>query len=435
MIRLYDLPPAFLEEMSNEPFKGKYSDCGTDNAVYLLYCDFSTSQKWIKDSTQPKSFFSHYIKAIQLLKELTTYNSSYQFSIPTPQDQLNDLFANLTVNTNSFSVRSLNCTLKAANKLKTDKAKDKKINSFFHTLLVDYSDYLTKESKKFIEDLKKENSVIPITNNAPVFCGQYDVSSVIKIRDIPNDDTSVIRLLQKAATDHKRNGNWELAIECLRKSNQISDSCESPFIKLMPKEYFRIIKYMNMAGYENEAKEEEKHINAIHPELNDKRISNLPRILQCISRAKELQSDVVFITTDSTCPFCKHINKKKFSISGNDKRYPKLPQLLTEQGGFCNECIVGISIDYSDILNESFSEQSVDEKILDLAKRIKTILRKYQFQEEDTPSFTRIHIYDNSNRKLGIVKITKPDMKMTFKIPGNPTLNELNSPEDIKRFL
>lgn len=68
-------------------------------------------------------------------------------------------------------------------------------------------------------------------------------------------------------------------------------------------------------------------------------------------------------------------------------------------------------------------------------EQIKTILKDYRLQEEETPGFFRLHIYDTNNRKLGIVKITKPDMKITFKVPGNPSVTEVSNPEDIKNLL
>ena len=46
-----------------------------------------------------------------------------------------------------------------------------------------------------------------------------------------------------------------------------------------------------------------------------------------------------------------------------------------------------------------------------------------------------IFYYDNSNRKINKEKITKPDMKMTFKVPGNPVVYELTTADEIKRYL
>lgn len=66
---------------------------------------------------------------------------------------------------------------------------------------------------------------------------------------------------------------------------------------------------------------------------------------------------------------------------------------------------------------------------------VKINLKEYRLQEEDTPGFFRLHIYNSDNQKLGIVKILKPDMNIQFKIPGNPTMYEINSVEEIKNYL
>ena len=70
-----------------------------------------------------------------------------------------------------------------------------------------------------------------------------------------------------------------------------------------------------------------------------------------------------------------------------------------------------------------------------LPEQIRSTLKDYRLQEEDNPAFFRLHVYDTNNRKLGIVKITKPDMKITFKVPGNPNVTEISNPEEIKNLL
>jgi len=72
---------------------------------------------------------------------------------------------------------------------------------------------------------------------------------------------------------------------------------------------------------------------------------------------------------------------------------------------------------------------------LTLEEQVKDLLKDYRLQEEDTPGFFRLHIYNSSNQKLGIVKITKPDMKITFKVPGNPNVTEVTNTEEIKSLL
>lgn len=75
------------------------------------------------------------------------------------------------------------------------------------------------------------------------------------------------------------------------------------------------------------------------------------------------------------------------------------------------------------------------QKKSDPAEAVKALLGTRPTQIEETPAFTRLHIYDANNRKIGIIKITKPDMKITFKVPGNPTVTEINDPEEIKKLL
>lgn len=75
------------------------------------------------------------------------------------------------------------------------------------------------------------------------------------------------------------------------------------------------------------------------------------------------------------------------------------------------------------------------QKSADPVGAVMAILSARSTQTEDTPAFTRIHIYDAENRKVGLVKITKPDNKMTFKVPGNAAVYELAAPEDINKYL
>ena len=428
-----NIPPGYVIETHTNPFSGKYTEHGIDNAVYLLYCDYSTAERWIKDSTKPESFFSNYLKAVQILSVLKDLNGSYHFDIPTPSDQLNDLFSNVTVNTNYFVKRYRDTIIKNIDRLKTEKAKITRIDNSFNILLKNYSDYLTAESKDYINSLRSNTtSLVNTSDYFPVYCNGREVNSLSDIRSIPDDDISFMRPLQKAATDHKRNGNMELAIECLKKSNRISDSINDPHYKLMDKEYIRIINYMKEAENTEEAEREAARIDMLHPEFKDKRISNLRIIREYLDKAHNFGVDIVYISTSENCPYCKHVNGKKFSISGKSKKYPKLPKELAEQGGFCPKCIVGISLDFS---SEEPETTTAPRTLLSLTDQFTQLLKSYNIKYEDTPTFMRIHIYDNTNRKLGIVKITKPDMKITFKVPGKPTLTELKDPEDIKQFL
>ena len=151
-------------------------------------------------------------------------------------------------------------------------------------------------------------------------------------------------LLQRKATEHKRNGRMDLAIACLRKSNELSDYEERPF--LGEKEYMRLYKYIKSTGDEAAAEAELAAIRQKHPEFWDKRFSNLPRIQSQLKKNAEQGEDLVFISTNSTCPICSPYNRKIFSISGRSKGYPPLPKEISRNGGFCPNCIIGITAQF-----------------------------------------------------------------------------------------
>ena len=86
--------------------------------------------------------------------------------------------------------------------------------------------------------------------------------------------------------------------------------------------------------------------------------------------------------------------------------------------------------------NISEQPQPTQQPTLTPIEQLKSILKDYEIKEEDTPAFLRLHIYNNTKQKLGIIKITKPDMTdMQLKQPGNPTMYTLNSADDIKNYL
>lgn len=83
-------------------------------------------------------------------------------------------------------------------------------------------------------------------------------------------------------------------------------------------------------------------------------------------------------------------------------------------------------------------QQSQQTNSLSPVEQLKNIIASYDYQckEEDTPTFLRLHIYNPNGQKLGIAKISKPDMNsIQFKKLGNPIPYEINSVEEIKNYL
>ena len=180
---------------------------------------------------------------------------------------------------------------------------------------------------------------------------RYDMDTLDGINAIPvpaknyhtGKDTQdcIYYLLQRKATEHKKAGRMDCAIACLRKSNALSDYEQRPL--LTPKEYLRLIKYIEYTGDSALAQEELRKIYSRHPEFLDKRISNLPNIKTALKHNKELKNDLVLVTTNNHCPICSKYNLKLFSISGKTKKYSKLPHEISSDGGFCPNCYLGLN--------------------------------------------------------------------------------------------
>lgn len=190
-----------------------------------------------------------------------------------------------------------------------------------------------------------------------IFKRKYDMDSLEGIKAIPvpakNYNTGdwtkdcIHYVLQRKATEHKKNGRMDLAIACLRKSNELADCDEHSM--LTSKDYFRLVKYIEKTGDIELAKQEEEKIYARHPEFLDKHISNMRNIKETLQKCEDYKSDLVFITTNSYCKICSMYNRNVYSISGKDKRYPKLPAVIAKEGGGCPDCSLGISIFFDGI--------------------------------------------------------------------------------------
>ena len=179
---------------------------------------------------------------------------------------------------------------------------------------------------------------------------KYDMDTLIGIQSIPvpaknyntGDPTKdcIYYVLQRKATEHKRNKRMDLAIACLRKSNELSDYEQRPL--LLKKEYFRLVKYIQETGDFELAKIEEENIYKKHPEFLDKRISNLTTIKDALKKNKDFKNDLVIVNTSRSCPICGKYDKKIYSISGKNTTYPKLPTEISKKGGFCPKCSLSL---------------------------------------------------------------------------------------------
>ena len=189
---------------------------------------------------------------------------------------------------------------------------------------------------------------------------RYDMNSLEGIRAIPvpakNYSTGnptedcIYYILQKKATEHKKNNRLDLAIECLRKSNELSDYEDRPL--LTETQYKRLLKFLEKAGRSDEIPLEEEKMKKLHPDF-----FGLPAPNKNLEECKknilswESKHDCVLVSTKSTCKFCSKFNGKIFSIWGKSKEFSILPSDI--QRSRCPECdcVIGYSVYFPDILN------------------------------------------------------------------------------------
>lgn len=170
--------------------------------------------------------------------------------------------------------------------------------------------------------------------------GKIKIPKYSPLKGVESPVNNIEYILQRKATEHKKNGRMDLAIACLRKSNEIMDHS---YFHYAEKDYLRLVQYLRLDKQNEIANYEEQKIYESHPEFRDKRISNLKRISEALRKNNELKNDLVIVNTNNSCSICKKYNRKIYSISGKSKKYTKLPSEFSHHGGFCPNCIVGLA--------------------------------------------------------------------------------------------
>ena len=315
------------------------------------------SENLINTTANPTVFFERLDLLYYSLSKLIQLEPFYSFKSPIPSDIMSRICQNENAIIKSFLDRYFYKISENANKLKTDKGKRNQFDRFL-TSIEPYDDRISNENHQYYLSLyakalgalqnNQEVSVID-KPKIKVTCKDYDLSTVQSIRQIPYNDYSVMRDLQKCATDHKRNGDMFLAVECLKKSNQISDYQPDRHLKLLPKEYLRVLKYIESINNPDMLEAEKNAIKKRHPEFWDKRISNRILIQEELTRAHEFGTDLVTVNANKLCPICSQFRYTIYSISGKDRKYTKLPDIVINQTHDCTEHYMSLMLYYRDL--------------------------------------------------------------------------------------
>lgn len=158
----------------------------------------------------------------------------------------------------------------------------------------------------------------------------YDFNSIDGINSIPvpckevNGDSPTGRveyyLRGKCFADHWNAGRTELALACLRKAQELMYVSDMIWKR---DDFLRLVRYLHEAGKHEEADLELERINQFFENQN----IHLDNTKRAIESANYLGTDLMEVGTSA--PYCsecaKYVNRI-FSISGKDKRFPKLPK-------------------------------------------------------------------------------------------------------------
>ena len=159
----------------------------------------------------------------------------------------------------------------------------------------------------------------------------YKMDSLEQIESIPvptkkfeyNCDftQSIEYVLQRKATQFKKEGKIDLAIACLKKSNEIMPFCNMNYSK---KDYLRYPEFLKQNGKFEEAKNEEIAINKLFEKHNSTK--------DILNRTKEISSNdtlddkklVVIPREGIICENCAKYHDRIYSVNGKDSRFPNL---------------------------------------------------------------------------------------------------------------
>ena len=224
---------------------------------------------------------------------------------------------------------------------------------------------------------------------------KYDFETIEGIQNIPipkykplqgmgSPVNNIEYILQRKATEHKKNGRMDLAIACLRKANEIFPHSNFSWPE---KDYMRLVEYLKADRQFDEARKEEQKIKELFAKF-DKEREEYDAMINM-----EVYGNTDIVSTNETyfvCDECAKYTKRYFSISGNSKIYPKLPEYLLQKSEEHKYCAItlypvldNISLpiwDYKGDFIKYCNRPFVDER----TKEQKAIFEKEVKEKEET---------------------------------------------------
>ena len=176
---------------------------------------------------------------------------------------------------------------------------------------------------------------IPEIANPPKWpgCGAMDVTGDIDY------------YLRFKSGEHEKAGRIDLAILCLRKSNAIR--MVRPNLGYRKSDYYRLVKTLAFYGRVDEAYAEKEKIDRY---FEKKAAESAPNeIKRVLEWAEMLKTDLVVMSCHGcVCSECAKYQGRVFSLTGKDRRFPKIPDVFFKYGGIHEGCSHTFSPCYGD---------------------------------------------------------------------------------------
>lgn len=150
------------------------------------------------------------------------------------------------------------------------------------------------------------------------------------IESLPSPTVYIEYILHRKAMGYSSQINSELAIAAFRKSNELMSHAR---IQYHAKDYMNYINYLLKCGlFENAETEKYKLVKSL-PYIFSEYHEGLRLSKISTDNTNLLDTDLVEMTYMSgCCGLCAKYRGRIYSLSGNDKRFPKLPEQLLNRG-------------------------------------------------------------------------------------------------------
>lgn len=161
------------------------------------------------------------------------------------------------------------------------------------------------------------------------------VNAIPETKDIPGAPSPkgsaeshtgrVYYYLRHKAYNHEDDGKMDLALACMRKSVAILKSSGT----VSKDDFYPLIKMLARAGFVDEARREKA--------VYDTEAANSVRTY--VPRNNVAQSDLVIMDAHGgTCPECAKYQGRVYSISGRNRKFPKVPDFYFTSGAVHEDC-------------------------------------------------------------------------------------------------